>query len=128
MDKTELDRQIAVMQAFRDGAEIECRKIILGITPWHSTATPCWDWSAHDYRVKPQKKLRPWKLDEVPLTWLRDAKYGIQQYSINMASIDGIHIISPCKNEFATFSEALKRFEYKRPDGSWHPCGVEVEE
>jgi len=129
MNNDELKRAGEVMIASAGGKLIECR--LKGESEWmnlDSPMTAAWNWTAYDYRVKSKPKLRPWKLDEVPLTWLRDAKYGLQQYSINTVSNDGIHINSPCKTEFVTFTEALKRFEYKKPDGSWSPCGVEVEE
>jgi hypothetical protein len=129
MDNDELKRAGEVMIAAAEGKPIQY--MFTGAGEWHDIRSPNYapfDWSVCDYRIKPQKKLRPWTPDEVPITWLRDAKYGLQQYTIQVVSPDGIHITSPCKTEFTTFAEALNRFEYKRPDGSWHPCGVEVKE
>lgn len=58
---TELNRKIAVMQAYRDGKEIECTgtkhpESLDG--KWRNAGTPSWNWRDMDYRVKavePQK-------------------------------------------------------------------------
>lgn len=45
-----IDEMIEVMQAYKDGAEIECRRKA-GDTDWF-TVCPQWDWYTFDYRVK----------------------------------------------------------------------------
>jgi hypothetical protein len=69
-----LDEQIAVMQAFRDGAEIEMRKF--GNTKWVSAGDPNWDWANWNYRVKapaPNKiKFCAWMGSDGELRYFRD--------------------------------------------------------
>ena len=43
-----------VMKAHEDGAEIEKRLRCAG-SGWFLSDIPCWDWSAHEYRIKPTK-------------------------------------------------------------------------
>ena len=52
-----LDEQIAVMQAARDGAEIECAN--LGDIEWQKKMSELnsWNWLEVDYRVKPQPQV-----------------------------------------------------------------------
>lgn len=45
-----LEQQIAVMQAFKEGKEIE---IYLNNNTWGKTISPSWDWMNNTYRVKP---------------------------------------------------------------------------
>jgi len=48
-----LDEQIAVMQAFNEGKEIEYAH--RGVGKYLPCLEPLWNWAAFDYRVKPQK-------------------------------------------------------------------------
>ncbi len=54
-EMAELDRRIAVMQAYRDGKTIEavCRDASM---PWVTmTVQPAWAWNVADYRIAPRK-------------------------------------------------------------------------
>lgn len=48
---TNIDKMIEVMQAYKDGAEIE-----YSLRPytgyWNDAATPTWSWDSIDYRIK----------------------------------------------------------------------------
>lgn len=60
-----IEEKIAVMQAFKEGKEIES-KINFGVE-WHDTATPSWDFSTFEYRVKPEPeppKYVPFSFDD----------------------------------------------------------------
>lgn len=52
-----IQEQIAVMQAFADGKEIEYRSD----GNWAKVNYPSWNWAKYIYRVKPEPKLRPYK-------------------------------------------------------------------
>jgi len=73
-----LEKMIDVMQAYRDGAEIEYAS--RGDDAWSSASTPLWDWSKFVYRVKPpdvafqEVKLVGWLTDGGQLVWLEDGK------------------------------------------------------
>lgn len=45
-----IDKKIEVMQAYKDGAEIECRHVRAG--DWRYIPDPIWNWSEYDYRIK----------------------------------------------------------------------------
>ncbi len=47
---TNTERQIRVMQAFTEGAQIEYRKIFE--KEWKDCISPCWNWGTVFYRVK----------------------------------------------------------------------------
>jgi hypothetical protein len=46
-----LDEQIAVMDAFRNGAKIDSRPKVVNVVPsvWCENDTPGWNWSAVEY-------------------------------------------------------------------------------
>jgi hypothetical protein len=59
-EMAELDRRIAVMQAYRDGKTIEavCRDASM---PWVTmTVQPAWAWNVADYRIAPRKPREFW--------------------------------------------------------------------
>ncbi len=65
-EMAELDRRIAVMQAYRDGKTIEavCRDASM---PWVTmTVQPAWAWNVADYRIAPRKP-RTWHICESTL-------------------------------------------------------------
>ena len=45
-----IEQQIAVMQHFADGGEVEYTHS--GLTHYHTCTTPTWDWSYIDFRIK----------------------------------------------------------------------------
>lgn len=53
-----IQEQIAVMQAFVDGKQIEAKHKDIG--EWNNASSPNWDWSSTIYRIKPEPKLRPY--------------------------------------------------------------------
>lgn len=50
---------IEIMQACDKGKTIEFA--LLGENKWKIIARPTWNWDKFDYRVKPEKKYRPYK-------------------------------------------------------------------
>lgn len=46
-----INEMCEVMQAYKDGAEVECREKGGG-PDWYSSPFPQWNWFAFDYRVK----------------------------------------------------------------------------
>jgi hypothetical protein len=50
-----IEEMINVMQAFRDGAEIEYTFVDNEI--WAATTKPVWNWDYHDYRIAPKKEM-----------------------------------------------------------------------
>jgi hypothetical protein len=47
-------KQLAVMQAYANGAELEVRT---GAEPWRACQSPSWIWSACEYRVKEEPRV-----------------------------------------------------------------------
>ena len=50
-----LEQQIAVMQAFKDGKEIE---VYCNDNTWGIALSPSWNWMHNTYRVKPTHEIR----------------------------------------------------------------------
>lgn len=84
------------------------------------------------FRIKPEPKLRPWKMDEVPLDcWVRTAGENCAIFKILACQPMGI----VSANSFAdnnsalilrSFEFALKNIEHSTDGGkTWKPCGVE---
>ncbi len=55
---TKEDHILEVVQAFKDGAEIEWQSTNYG--NWCPAESPKWDWENYDYRIKPKEPAR-WK-------------------------------------------------------------------
>ena len=51
-----IDEMIAVMTAYKNGAEIESIDKFSNSREYKSNAAPVWNWSNYDYRIKEQKK------------------------------------------------------------------------
>ena len=51
-----IQEQIEVMQAFADGAEIECKDF----DTWEALEKPNWNWMNVDYRIEPKQKTKLW--------------------------------------------------------------------
>ena len=49
--------KIAIMQAFIDGAKIECMDKDDTVKQFNYVGAPAWDWNAFDYRVKDERTL-----------------------------------------------------------------------
>lgn len=52
-----LEEKIKVMQAYKDGKQIEFKS---NICDWTDAPFPCWNWTIYDYRIKeePKKKIK----------------------------------------------------------------------
>ena len=87
-----------------------------------------WNWTSFDYRVKPTKKLRPWKWDEVPL----GAQTRVPQFPSERTMIVGVTstgVMLAQDNASYPFGDIMKFREYSIDGGkTWLRCGVEVEE
>jgi hypothetical protein len=49
---------IKVMEAFREGKEIETRPLFGAIKEWQKISNPSWDFYSSEYRVKPEEPLK----------------------------------------------------------------------
>ena len=51
-----IHEQIAVMQAFANGKEIECllKHVVMD---WDTIKNPQWNWASCDYRIKPEREI-----------------------------------------------------------------------
>lgn len=63
-----IEEQIKIMTACGEGKAIEFRPI--GAETWFSVIDPLWNWEVMEYRIKPEKKLRPYTKEEL-LTAIR---------------------------------------------------------
>lgn len=130
--------KIEVMQAYVDGKQIEFTEA--GEVNWRgypqNSIVPSWNWMKFNYRIKPEKKYRPyknanemiadwkkrfslgdWPSISMPLIWVRfkdaNAPYLVCGY---LSSSVAIGVARP------SFSELLDDYTYL--DGS--PCGKEI--
>lgn len=124
---------IEVMQAYVDGKQIEYS--YKGQNHWRDSEESGWDWVKFDFRIKPEKKYRPykdanemiadwakrfvvgdWPSIVMPMIWVRfkdaNAPYLVHGY---LSSSVAIGVARP------SFSELLDDYTYL--DGS--PCGKE---
>lgn len=124
MTKEETLNCIKVMQAYCDGAEIEIHSKYNPDDIWE-VQEPYWNWSKFNYRIKPTLKLRPWKVEEVPL----DAWYMKKADRCNLMRSDSIHLdthrVKIC-GTWWNLTELCDSFMHSLDGGkTWLPCGVE---
>ena len=125
-EQERLDYQINVMQAYKEGAEIEYMKECLFEESWVTTSEPAWNWSACDYRIKPKPKYRPYKNAQEFLKDLEEHKMyifnnGTGEYLIPTSITNkGIEFTQSGKN--VSYSWGLLFIGFKWQDKT--PCGI----
>lgn len=48
------DEMIAVIQAHKDGKQVQYRRLSMGEDDWLDLPDPAWDFSCSNYRIKPE--------------------------------------------------------------------------
>ena len=115
---------IACIQAWQRGEEIQ----IETHTGWFGVIDPKWEFATCRYRIAPkpkEKKLRPWKPEEVPVGALMRIK-GHEYF----AAIIEANTTKVCYGRYGDITyDRLDECEHSNDGGkTWKPCGVEVEE
>ena len=121
--------QIAIMQAFVDGKQIEVRTT--SNRPWEKTRSPNWNWLCCEYRIKPSPKWVPRTINDLPKggpLWVRDVSTPNNMAHAQWVDRSGL-ILREC--EFAPcgtllFSEDLKNIEISADRETWLPWWKEV--
>ena len=113
---------IAVMQAFENGAEIECALNCYVNKKWDDTKNPKWDWYENDYRIKPILEYVPFTFEDAEfLIGKAIKKDGGHVYSILGVKDSGVTVIHPIyKIVSYTWEDLILSFKFF-PSGS--PCG-----
>jgi len=122
MTKQETIEAIKVMQAYVDGAEINCSERS-DLEETQHIRNPQWNWMSFVYVVKPTPKLRPWKVEEVPLdAWYRYVDSKDHYTKITEKQEELVKIFTVWYNTVSLFNH----FQYSLDQGkTWLPCGVE---
>lgn len=124
----EIKEQIAVMQAFAEGKEIESK--YTAANDWKPNSAPSWNWRDFDYRIKPEPKLRPYTFEELQAEMVK-GKIAVKQ--INLEGIVRVFTITQVmedNNEFdkIQLSDFIQvSYERLLNDYTWldgSPCGV----
>ena len=126
----DIDEMIEVMQAYKNGEQIEFCYTDEVIKVWQDTnGKPLWNWGDTDYRVKPKPKYVPFETAEEFIIAQRNkgnviinkgsgTKYNIFINASNIVYLVNIYSFS--------FLSTLKKIfdEFTFTDGT--PCGKEV--
>ncbi len=91
----ELDRRIAVMQAYRDGRKIQARLLSYGMDWVDLNEAPAWGWQASDYRIAPEPR--------------KEREFWIVQYQDNSTYGNGNKVI-----KLATFTDSHNAATFSR--------------
>lgn len=117
-----IDKQITVMQAYKEGKTIEC-KYKNNDDTWSESPEPTWNWRDCDYRVMQDSGIRPYTVEELLVAI---QKHGpMVEYSEGCyASITGVYSSEPATvfldGERDLDLDGLTRYTWQ--DGT--PCGV----
>ena len=106
-----IEEKIAVMQAFKDGKEIEVYNIAK--KGWFETNDPAWNWSITDYRVKEESQYIPFTFEDWEIMIDKIVKHKKKPIIEKLTSFcdDSVNAIF--------YNELLEEFTFL--DGS--PCG-----
>lgn len=114
---------IEVLQAFIDGKVIQsklCKELSKSVD-WADTSNPVWRWDVYNYRIKPEPKLVPLTINDIPpICWIR-VKGDCNRFE---------HLVTSCCITYISFNggkttwrELFERsFEYSSDRKTWLPC------
>jgi hypothetical protein len=119
---------LPVIQAYADGKTVQYKFDI--DKKWNDVSGGATDINVDmdwNWRIKPEPKLRPWKLSEVPVGRLINWKEWESPSIILCADCSGIAISGFNISPRFSFKELLENGMEHSLDGgkTWLPCGVE---
>ncbi len=121
MTRDRVKELLPVIEAFAAGKVVQVRVE----QRWHDAYDLEFTESADDYRIKPEPKLRPWKVEEVPVGALVRTKIKPEhRYLITSVCSVGVSL---GRFEGANYQEVelLSNFEHSIDGGkTWKECGV----
>lgn len=112
---------LPIITAFSEGKQIEW-KYGPGATHWKGPMVNAIFYDQHEYRIKPELKLRPWKREEFPVNdWFRRKASPDSWFICTRVDLWAVLLTAGWVN----FLELLNFFEHSN-DGckTWLPCGV----
>jgi hypothetical protein len=116
--------RLPYIQAFVDGKIVE-RYSDIG-NDWIQITDPAFDDKACNYRIRPEPKLRPWKIEEVPVGAVMREKLGTCMSIMLASSTNGIDVWIDLPSDRINNAGALSNYEWRYPhETEWKPCGVE---
>ncbi len=78
--------------------------------------------TTNTYRIKPEKKYRPWTFEEAPFPCLFRDKVMTNRFIFVKIVINGYYLPN---GSFITFEQVLEAFEHSSDNGkTWLPCGT----
>lgn len=114
-----VSEQIRVMQAYLDGKEIQYRTHSNEI--WYDAENPAWDWSNHEYRIKPENKLVPYDCANEFLEAMKEHGPYIKDnngvFKLPLVVGKATVVVG---EDLPTYGELAKNYWWQ--DGS--PCGI----
>lgn len=118
------DEIIAVVQAFKDGKQIQAR---YRNEEWVDLCAPTWEFSRLEYRVKPESKRRWYTVKELlALGAVLVRRVGTD--AVSMARADILHgrpvILNPRSLAWHITSNNFHDFEVSTDGENWEPMGV----
>lgn len=124
MTKEETKNAIEVMQGFCNGKTIQVR-FKNQDDNWDDTQHPCWDWTVNDYRIKPEKYVRPYTFNEMQEAVKKHGGYVHQNdtsmYGIIFFNEEGIELSGTAHCTY-TYAELVENGFIWMDDKSF--CGI----
>ena len=119
-----IDEMIAVMQAAKEGKQIEWKYLYSKC--WNRTGLNIeWNWSCHDYRIKPEPKRVPLGLEDIDLHRDLFRKKGFETVYMGMA-VHPTGLTLAYSHFVVYWQELFEAWEISRDGGrTWQPCWKE---
>lgn len=111
-----------VLPAWREGRKIQVQ--VGNGMPWEDYRVGCPNFSCANWRVAPEPKLRPWRLEEVPVgAVLRTKTLNSRWLLSGINNVGEIFIAED--DRWRTAEYLLHEYKHSLDNGkTWHPCGV----
>ena len=125
----DIDEMIEVMQAYKNGEQIEFCYTDEVIKVWEDTGKPLWNWGDTDYRVKPKPKYVPFDTADEFITAQKKHSFSVNKIGSgrHYAYINGkceVRLGNVATKKSFIFSLKGLFLSCKFEDGT--PCGKEV--
>ena len=122
-----IDEMIAVMQAAKEGKQIEWKYLYSKC--WNRTGLNIeWNWSCHDYRIKPEPKRVPLGPEDIDLhrDLFRLNQQGRGERSTAHSVTAGIGIWIAGASVAQSWNDLMEFWEISSDGGkTWRPCWKE---
>jgi hypothetical protein len=131
MTREQWKERLPIIQAYVDGRDVQYKNSFTGYQWETALKNGSLEFGLDsEYRIKPEPKLRPWRMDEVPVGALVRFRGSMASRVLITGVYNGQIYDSSVTTGFQKYGpeDALRLLEHSTDGGkTWEPCGVQEE-